>query len=87
MRGEVKPAREFMINVPGDRPAAVDTWAICLDSDDHSLLIPRKLYPVKIVNAGIFVRDEAGEMTACDTEDFLPIAFEPEVQEMLSKAA
>jgi len=60
-------------------PAPKETWAICLDSDDHALLIPRKLYLVRFGINGVWVRDEKNEMTVCDKEDFLPLAFAPEV--------
>jgi hypothetical protein len=87
MRGEVKPSRVFEFEVV-DRPATTEeTWAICVDSDDHSLLIPRKLYLVRFVDDGVWVRDETGEMTSCDVEDFLPVAFGREVQERLARAA
>jgi len=33
------------------------------------------------------VRDEAGEMTVCDKEDFLRLSFTPEVEELLAVAA
>jgi hypothetical protein len=33
------------------------------------------------------VRDEAGDMTVCDKEDFLPLAFTPEVEKLLALAA
>lgn len=86
-RGKVEPPRVFRIEVT-DIPSVPDeTWAICVDSDDHTLLIPRKLYRVKFVSGGVWVRDENGEMTSCDTEDFVPVAFDSEVSDLLAKAA
>ncbi len=87
MRGEIKPTRVFTLEMPERIDAPLEAWAVCLESDDHSLLVPRKLYPVTIVNGGIWVRDEDGEMTSCDTEDFLPVDFAPEVQQILAEAA
>lgn len=87
MRGEIKPSRIFEFEVT-DRPSiSLETWAICIDSDDHELLIPRKLYAVRFVDGGAWVRDENGEMTSCDAQDFLPVAFAPEVQQILAEAA
>jgi hypothetical protein len=87
MRGEVEPSREFKFEII-DRPSPQqETWAICIDSDDHALLIPRKLYRVRFVDDGAWVRDENGEMTSCDSEDFLPVAVAPEVQDLLAEAA
>lgn len=87
MRGVVKPSREFNFEMVNRPDLHQETWAICIESDDHALLIPRKLYPVKFVDGGVWVRDENGEMTSCDNEDFLPVAFAPEVQELLAEAA
>lgn len=87
MRGEIKPSREFKFEVVNRPELHEETWAICLDSDDHELLVPRKLYHVKFVDGGAWVRDEHGEMTSCDSDDFLPVAFAPEVQELLAEAA
>jgi len=87
MRGEIEPARIFQVEVINSAEVSPETWAICLDSDDHSLLIPRKLYSVRFVDGGAWVRDENGEMTSCDADDFLPVAFAPEVQQILAEAA
>lgn len=87
MRGEQQPSREFRFEVV-DRPQpSEERWAICIDSDDHQLLVPRKLYIVRFGETGVWVRDERGEMTVCDVEDFLPVAFELEIQERLADAA
>jgi hypothetical protein len=87
LQGKQKPAREFQFKVVEKPGNLEEIWAICLESDDASLLIPRKLYLVKFGENGVWVRDEAGEMTVCDKEDFLPIAFTPEVEELLAVAA
>jgi len=87
MRGEIMPSRVFEIEVI-DRPSApAESWAVCLDSDDHSLLIPRKLYLVRFVDGGVWVRDENGEMTSCDSDDFVPISLAKEAQELFAEAA
>lgn len=87
MQGKQRPSREFQLSV-AERPIAPqEIWAICLESDDPSALIPRKLYMVKYGDSGVWVRDENGEMTVCDKEDFLPLAFAPEVEQLLAEAA
>lgn len=86
-RGQRTASREFKFEIVA-RPQPMDEiWAICIDSDDPKLLIPRKLYLVKYGESGVWVRDENGEMTSCDCDDFLPLAFEPKVQELLALAA
>ena len=87
MSGSKIPSREFRFEIVTEPKPLQEMWAICLESDDPESLIPRKLYLVKYGETGLWVRDERGEMTVCDKEDFLPIAFEPEVRELLAEAA
>ena len=87
MRGEQKPSREFRFEVIDNPGPSEERWAICMDSDDHQLLIPRKLYLVRFGETGVWVRDENGEITSCDVEDFVPVAFDSEVSERLAHAA
>ena len=87
LKGKQKPSREFQFEVVEKPNNLEEIWAVCLESDDIELLIPRKLYLVKFGENGVWVRDEKGEMTVCDKEDFLPLAFTPEVEELLAIAA
>lgn len=87
LNGKQKPSREFQFKVVEKPNNLEEIWAICLESDDVDLLIPRKLYLVKFGENGVWVRDEKGEMTVCDKEDFLPLAFTPDVEELLAIAA
>jgi hypothetical protein len=85
--GRQKPLREITFSAV-ERPESMEeVWAICLESDDVHLLVPRKLYLVKFGENGVWVRDEENEMTVCDKEDFLPLAFAPEVEELLAEVA
>ncbi|MCC7306455.1 MAG: hypothetical protein IT173_02725 [Acidobacteria bacterium] len=87
MQGKMQPSREFVIERAEPPKAPVEMWAVCLESDDPKLLIPRKLYLVKFGETGILVRDENGENVFCDKEDFLPLSFAHEVEELLELAA
>ncbi len=87
LSGSQRPSREFRFEIVSAPEPPQEMWAVCLVSDDHELLIPRKLYLVKYGETGVWVRDEQGEMTLCDKDDFLPIAFDPEVRELLNEAA
>ncbi len=87
MSGELKPSREFTHDIVTEPKPLQEIWAICLESDDSQLLIPRKLYLVKYGETGVWVRDENGETVVCDKEDFLPLSFSPEVAELLAEAA
>jgi hypothetical protein len=87
LQGKQKLSREFQLKVVENPKNLEEIWAICLESDDANLLIPRKLYLVKFGENGVWVCDEAGEMIVCDKEDFLPLAFTPEIEELLAIAA
>ncbi len=87
LSGKAKPSREFQFKVVENPKNLEEIWAICLESEDANLLIPRKLYLVKFGENGVWVRDEVGEMTVCDKEDFLPLSFTPEVEQLLEIAA
>ena len=87
MRGKQRPSREFSFEISEKPQTPQEIWAVCIESDDPSLLVPRKLYLVKFGDNGVWVRDENGEMVVCDKEDFLPLSFAPDVQELLAEAA
>ena len=87
LRGEMPSSREFRFEVVDNPHLSDERWAICIDSDDHQLLIPRKLYLVRFGETGVWVRNENGDMTSCDVDDFLPVVFEREVHERLADAA
>lgn len=87
MSGDRKPSREFENELVVEPTAMQEIWAVCLESEAPQLLIPRKLYLVKYGETGVWVRDENGETVVCDKEDFLPLAFAPEVVELLAEAA
>ena len=87
MRGKQRPSREFVFEISEKPQPLQETWAVCIESDAPSLLIPRKLYLVKFGDNGVWVRDEDGEMVVCDKEDFLPLSFAPDVKELIAEAA
>jgi hypothetical protein len=87
MKGELNPSRVFTYEVAESPKPLEEVWAICIDSNDHQALIPLKLYHVKYGEHGVWVRDENGEMTSCDADDFLPINFTREIEELLTEAA
>lgn len=82
-QGKEKPSRETTLKAEPN--TLQEIWAICLKSDDTLALVPRKLYMVKYGENGVWVRDEKGEMTVCDKEDFLPLSFVPEVEQLLAE--
>lgn len=87
MTGELKPSCEHSHDIVTEPMPLQEIWAVCLESDEPELLAPRKLYLVKYGETGVWVRDENGETVICDKEDFLPLAFAPEVNELLAETA
>ena len=89
LRGERKAAREFVVEVPPlSSSQASSGYAICVRTDDASLLAPCKIYPVVFSASGLVsVRDEKGETALYPREFFLPIALPTEVERVLELAA
>ncbi len=74
MRGEIEPSREFVYEVEtDDLIEPVETWAVCVETDDEELLIPGKIYLVKQLRKGFWILDEEDEATLCPQEFFMPI--------------
>ncbi len=88
MRGEKKAAREFVVEVPPITSQLQTRYALCVQTDDPALLIPRKVYTATYSQAGLVrVTDEAGETALYPQEFFLPVAFPREVEEVLAQVA
>lgn len=86
MRGEMKASREFVYEVDDSEiQTPVETWAVCVEGDEDNLLIPGKIYRVKKLVGGFWVRDEEGEATLCTEEFFVPISLPAEVSQKLDK--
>ncbi|MGH9947807.1 MAG: hypothetical protein ACRD6X_11455 [Pyrinomonadaceae bacterium] len=86
-KGEVEPAREFLIKrqLPGNF-SSLNTFAICLSADDEEL-IPLKIYHVIIQpkHKTCTVKDESGETVVCPIKWFLPIEFPAKIEKLLEK--
>ncbi len=88
MRGEMKPSREFTIEVDeSEIKPPVETWAVCIETDDEELLIPGKLYPVKISGDAVLVRDEENEAALYPKDFFLPVSLPSEITQKLTNLA
>ena len=88
LRGEKKAAREFVVEVPPTTAQAQTHYALCVQTDDPALLVPRKVYTATYSQAGLVrITDEAGETAIYPQEFFLPIAFPKEVEQVLEQVA
>lgn len=87
-RGELLPVRESVYKFDTtDLPEPFESWAFCVETDDEELLIPGKVYQVKVLSGGFWVRDEAGDATLCPAEFFLPVSLPAEVTRRLTDLA
>ena len=85
MRGEIEPSREFVYEVDSSEiKPPIETWAVCVETDDDELLIPGKLYLVKISDNAVWVRDEEDEAALYPKEFFIPVALPVEVTQKLT---
>ncbi len=86
MRGEIKPSREFVYEIDlAEIKEPSETWAVCVEDDEDNLLISGKIYRVKKLVGGFWVRDEEGEATLCTEDFFVPVSLPAEVSEKLDR--
>lgn len=83
-RGEAKPSREFVIEVPGEITKPTNGYAICVETDDPALLIPHKIYNVIFFEDELVgVVDEEGERAIYPSDFFIPINLPVEITQAL----
>lgn len=88
LRGKQKAAREFVVEVPPVQAQSPTSYAICVQTDDPSLLVPLKIYDAIYSQSGLVrIVDEAGEASLYPKEFFLPVAFPKEVEQVLAQVA
>lgn len=87
-RGETKPSRDFVFEIDSSEiKPPTEAWAVCVETDDDELLILGKVYSVKVLSGGFWVRDEAGDATLCPENFFLRVSLPAEVARKLSDLA
>ena len=88
LRGLRPAARETIYEAPERIPAAsVTAFAVCVQTDDEELLVPRKLYEIKLRGEYARVVDEAGEAAVYPRSYFLLLDLPQEVAHTLRKVA
>ncbi len=83
---DLMPMRETKLKVPKDSYDDSEVFAVCLETDDRELLIPFKIYRVKLRGKYVCVVDEIGESTVYPNSFFLPLQLPPETVNVLSSA-
>jgi hypothetical protein len=88
LRGEREPSRVFEVNAPRGMKKPETHFAVCVQTDDPDLLIPRKIYEVTTLGSGrVSVLDEAGETAIYPADHFILMELPREVVEALSRVA
>jgi hypothetical protein len=83
-RGEMQPSREFVYEEPGSGSIPIQALAVCIETDDTALLVPRKIYEIEITGEYARVIDEAGEAAVYPAQFFIPITLPAEVQQIIA---
>ena len=87
-RGIKAPARETVLELPNTSLRETLAYAFCVKTDDPTLLIPRKIYPVTLYDERyVKVIDEAGESAIYPVDFFLPVSLPLEVTNQLAQIA
>lgn len=86
LRGERKAAREFVVEIPPANPQTQISYALCVQTDDPTLLIPHKIYEAHFSQSGLVrIVDEVGESALYPEDFFLAVAFPKEVEQVLAQ--
>ncbi len=67
-----------------DKNADNDVFAVCLKTDDEGLLIPKKVYRVKLRGNRVRVIDEEGEVAIYPLDFFLVLSLSPTAENTLA---
>jgi hypothetical protein len=85
LRGETPPSREFPHEVPDSFPPPVKALAVCVETDDAELLIPRKIYEIEVTGEFARVIDEEGEAAVYPMQFFIQLNLPAEVQRIIAQ--
>ena len=85
LRGEAQPSREFVYEVPDSFPPPVVVSAVCVETDDEELLVPRKIYEVEVTGEFARVIDEAGEAAVYPARFFIQLNLPAEVRQIIAQ--
>lgn len=83
-RGETTPAREFTREASESEATTSKAFAVCVETDDATLLVPRKIYEIEITGEYARVIDEAGESGVYPAGFFVTINLPAEVQQIIA---
>ena len=87
MKENLKPARETKVEIPNEsNVVSEEIFAVCLETDDRELLVPFKIYQIKLRGEYVRVIDEKGEVAVYPRNFFLLLQLPIETVNVLSTA-
>jgi hypothetical protein len=82
--GEFNFAKETRVSI-AERPKKTEVLAVCLETNDHKLLIPMKIYKIGLRGDKVRVIDEVGEVAIYPLDYFLVLPLADETAKTLEK--
>ncbi len=84
MNNDLGFGREYTVEVADVENTADDSlFAVCIRSDDEKLLVPMKIYRVKMRGESILVDDEEGETSVYPGSFFTLLKLAPALEKVL----
>lgn len=75
----------FIPKVSVDENGEKEVFAICLKSDDENLLVPMKVYKIKLRGKRVLVIDEENEPAVYPADFFLVLSLSPKAENVLAE--
>ncbi len=79
---DLRFGRETRVKIPKSK--AKEAFAVCIKTDDSALLVPTKIYKVKLSGNRVGVIDEEGEPSVYPKDFFLVLSLSPSAESTLA---
>ncbi len=81
---DLRFGRETIVKIPRSGKAVREVFAACIKTDDEELLVPTKIYKVKLAGDRAIVVDEEGEVAVYPMDFFLVLSLTPSAKSTLA---
>lgn len=82
---DLRFGRETIVKIPKSRKVEREVFAVCIKTDDEELLIPTKIYKVKLGGNRVTLTDEEGEVAVYPLDFFLVLSLTPSAKSTLAE--
>ena len=82
---DLRFGRETVVKIPKSRKVEREVFAVCLKTDDEELLVPTKIYKIKLGGNRATVIDEEGEAAVYPMDFFLVLSLSSTAQSTLAE--